>query len=1038
MRKLSVSKKALGFACTLVAGLTLAACGSSTPDISGITFDDLSVVYDGTAKTINIKHVPSSLQYKIGITDKSGKAVEAKDVVNVGEYTFTASFTTESGTAPDPVSAKLTITKATYDMSSFAFNGLDVDYDGEAHKPTLTGVPQGVTSAVKIYPENSNDALENGATDVGSYRVVASFVGNENYNEIANKEAIMKIHHKDYDGQGINISGLDVVYDGQGHKPAVSGLPEGVTAKLTIVKDGATEPVDAAVDVGVYHVTIEYNTNGTNYGKFPSDKVDLVVNKANFDLSSVKFEGLSVTYDGQAHKPTLAGVPAGVTASIKLYKEGSDVALDQATEIGTYKAVASFSGNANYNQMADKSEIFSIGKQTYDISGAEYALSAKYDGQAHSPVVSNLPQGVTASVKLYNEDKSAFASFATEAGNYEAVFSFVGDDLHEAIPDVTKTFTITKADKTLSNVKVNPRYFNVNDTTDRKVAVTGDFEGSTPVYTYFSKEGLKVEDINKAPAGEYTAVVTFDDSNYEISNQLESTLTVTEKTVKNISTYADLQAMALEAQDNFTLFEPTHEDEVSGDLDWLTYNGGNPADRWSEKTVYQLVNDIECKDEAGNLQSWHGTGWDVGHGLDTEKKIVAEEEVSYVKGTDKVVTLPRADGSADFAFGYVSVFLDGNGYSIKNLKLDDSCHTNASVAPGQQPVLGYFPSYVDQDLFGTSYKHAGFFMSTSFSTFKNITFEDPQLIINDTASTVVWAGIINSTEGWGNTYDGLKLVNPVIDATTKKANIGGIAGITLVLASADGTGDSYRGANWRSSTLEEMTTKFINVEMTGVDFKSVSTGGRNSFGGLYGESQDAWRTIYIEGLKIEGQYTLNGASGGKNTNNTGDIFGFFDCKYENISNTQRFPEYLYKIIVNGADFDIDYNLGENSVIGSAIEGKAYHEIELTAETYEANKYFFVDYNSNAFQLATGAFDAEVHYFELRYTEKELTSETYVASKYFTKDAEGNYVLATGDFDAEATYYTDLEVFATTLIYYKPVNNDWAGLFNDNTVINNLD
>ena len=130
-------------------------------------------------------------------------------------------------------------------------------------------------------------------------------------------------------------------------------------------------------------------------------------------------------------------------------------------------------------------------------------LEHNYDGLPHTASVSGLPEGVTASVKLFKVGSEIALDEATDAGIYTAVASFTGDaSKFEPIANKEASFIIAKAAKTI-DVTAYSRTFNINDTAKREVEIDGDLQGSKPVFSYRDSEGNIIENINEAPVGEY-------------------------------------------------------------------------------------------------------------------------------------------------------------------------------------------------------------------------------------------------------------------------------------------------------------------------------------------------------------------------------------------------------------------------------------------------------------------------------------------------------------------------------------------------------
>ena len=127
-------------------------------DVSGITFSDKTVTYDGQPHSLSIEGA-----LPLGTTvsyDVSGK-------VNAGEYTVTATLSDPSGNYNGKtMTAKLTIEKADLDMTGISFSDKTITYDGLYHSLAIEGtLPCGIT----LTYQNNKYVFP------GKYEVTASF-----------------------------------------------------------------------------------------------------------------------------------------------------------------------------------------------------------------------------------------------------------------------------------------------------------------------------------------------------------------------------------------------------------------------------------------------------------------------------------------------------------------------------------------------------------------------------------------------------------------------------------------------------------------------------------------------------------------------------------------------------------------------------------------------------------------------------------------------------------------------------------------------
>ena len=150
----------------------------ATYDMSNISFEDVSVTYNGEAQSLAIS---GDLPDGVTVT------YEGNGNTNVGEYNVTASFTGDYANYNEinDMTAKLTITKADYDMSGITFADDSVLYNGEEQSLAISGtLPAGVTVTYE----------GNGKIAAGTYTITAKFaVGNDNYNAIPDMTATLTI-----------------------------------------------------------------------------------------------------------------------------------------------------------------------------------------------------------------------------------------------------------------------------------------------------------------------------------------------------------------------------------------------------------------------------------------------------------------------------------------------------------------------------------------------------------------------------------------------------------------------------------------------------------------------------------------------------------------------------------------------------------------------------------------------------------------------------------------------------------------------------
>ena len=226
------------FVFVLLMSISLVACngGEENPELNsftGLTFESLSVDYDGTEHTIKIA---GTLPEGASVSYTSNKATDA------GVYNAVATVVCE-GYNTKTLNATLTIKKINYDMSGANWSTVtEFTYDTTEKSVTLSGLPEGVT--VKNYSGNN-------ATDAGDYTATATFnYDTKNYNEPTVAECEWKINKAQITAN-VDFSSTSYEYDARMHSIAIIGnIPAGTT--VTYTYNG--ENVAGVTEVGEYDV----------------------------------------------------------------------------------------------------------------------------------------------------------------------------------------------------------------------------------------------------------------------------------------------------------------------------------------------------------------------------------------------------------------------------------------------------------------------------------------------------------------------------------------------------------------------------------------------------------------------------------------------------------------------------------------------------------------------------------------------------------------------------------------------------------------
>jgi MBG domain (YGX type) len=295
----------------------------------------------------------------------------------------------------------------------------------------------------------SGDCTISGATvhitGAGSCTITASQAGNGNYNaapDVARSFAIAKAEQKitfaaltdktygdaDFMVSASASSGLEVAFSALGNCTAsLEGL-------LTITGAGSCTITASQAGNGNYNAapsvprtfTIHKADQTISFGALG----DKTFGDADFGVSATASSGLSVSFGASVHC-TVSGATVHITGA------------------GSCTITASQAGNENYNAAPDAPQTFSIAKANQTISFG--ALAGKTFGDADFGVSATATSGLTVGFAASGHCSVTGATVhITGAGTCTITASQAGNDDYNAALDVPQTFTIAKADQTIS------------------------------------------------------------------------------------------------------------------------------------------------------------------------------------------------------------------------------------------------------------------------------------------------------------------------------------------------------------------------------------------------------------------------------------------------------------------------------------------------------------------------------------------------------------------------------------------------------------
>ena len=334
-------------------------------DLSGVTFENQTVEYDGSSHMIEMEGtLPSGLYVNYTITREGGREEKGNSATNAGVYTVEARFSgdTTNYNVVDNKQAILTINQASIDVSNLTFENKIVTYDRTIQSIEVEGnIPHGVNVTY----------LNNEHVDAGSYEVTATFSVDDtvNFAAIPDMKATLTILKAEYDMSAVHFNGMKVTYDGQEHKIEIIGqLPNGVK-----VEYNGNEGINA----GSYDAVAKFTSGNVNYNDPISMTATLIIDPAIAQMDQIVFERrrfISIVLEKEdadeymdwydpylvANEYRPENVPVGFSMKAEYKKTDNWQAdlesniedltgfVDKITEDGYYLVKITFDGGSNY------------------------------------------------------------------------------------------------------------------------------------------------------------------------------------------------------------------------------------------------------------------------------------------------------------------------------------------------------------------------------------------------------------------------------------------------------------------------------------------------------------------------------------------------------------------------------------------------------------------------------------------------------------------------------------------------------------------
>ena len=520
-------------------------------DVSGVELHDNTFLYDGQAKTLEATNIPEGIKVEYEIWNED-KTIRLNNAINVGTYTIVAKLgcSDENYDQTQTKEAKLTITKATYDMSKVYLDDVEKEYDGNEYSARLADssvLPEDVSVAFKYYDKDGK-AVEK-PINAGEYKIVAEFDGkNANYEDIAPMEAKLTITKKKISIDGnVVFNSKTVNFDRESHKIEVSIL-RALPSTVTITYEN-----NEKIEAGQYKAIARFVDSNVN------EELDIQELEAYLIINKIVEAPQVMDSAGQIRdlvsddlKLTVEPTTGNKTMEIVGFLEDKyNILSIKYTDLqGKIVDVNDFCDNVKYNvdiifELKDEIAARSVNLSpfsgqiknsiTFENDLKLEDLTVVYDGKPHGVSINKeLPVGTI--VEYPNGEEF------TEVGLYQIVW--VLSKKTYANKELTANLKITQAKYDMSGVVLE----NVTRTYDGEEYTPEKPKSKTYNQAFDNlPEGVTVKSVTKytwvsdnwqeseytSNVGKYKIVIAYDydTKNYEPIQDMEFELEVTQKTI---------------------------------------------------------------------------------------------------------------------------------------------------------------------------------------------------------------------------------------------------------------------------------------------------------------------------------------------------------------------------------------------------------------------------------------------------------------------------------------------------------------------------
>ena len=491
----------------------LSSCSETIVNISRIEMKDKATVeieigsFDYNDKYI-IVHYADGTELEKPLTESMISDVEKIKFYKEGEQSVLVSYGSYSCTM-------VVVVKRHEFDDVYTITDQTILYDGLPHRITVNEeLPEGATV---VYPNN------NVFTDVGVYKCIAK-ISKENYNDKI-IEATIRIVKSDYDISTLSFNDKEITFDGTEKKIEIENLPDYLVATYNIFDAETGTPVYRAINAGRYRFVAHINSSNQNYNSIPDMEAFLTINKADYNMSDVKMDNITKTYDGKNCNFSIAEnsiLPIGVTVSYECQNVETGEIVKSNKDCGTYKIIARFKGDENnYNPIPEIERQLVVERAVIEISDKVSfdSFNLPYDGDNHSLFVQGIDEEINSgkvSVEYENNDQKY-------AGTYEIFATFKCPDSNYYI-DVDRLVAILLIEKIQDSLDIKPDDILIETDSDGKkyVTVTNIPSDVEVVSAFLLKDGQEV-DLNTLESGSYNYEVQFKYKDKNVANSVDIT-----------------------------------------------------------------------------------------------------------------------------------------------------------------------------------------------------------------------------------------------------------------------------------------------------------------------------------------------------------------------------------------------------------------------------------------------------------------------------------------------------------------------------------